>query len=473
MPVRNRFRRAAMLIAAANFLAPCTALAQSAAEPPAQPPAQPPVPPPAQPTDAPAPAHAEPAPTDPAIGPAEPGVNEPFLTFNPNYYDFSPGDNPTDPVAEIDEAFARRKGMITVPGLTPAIDFIRKPLDDLFEATGLRIAIAYTLLFQQASAGPGDRTAAAGDLDFMSDWTILGRGTLNTGRLIVTGEYRHKIGDITPNALGPEIGTLQRTTGGFNDRGWAVRDLHWVQSLFDGRFRVLVGRADVSDYVGGHRLQSINNSFSNRNFSSDSTTAYPAGHVFTLGGSVRPVDWFYVTGGAANAYGTSTTSDLQSLDQHEYFTFGEVGFTPSIKGLGWGRYAVLIWNMDQRDLLNLPSDNGYTFIIEQDFSDRFQIFARYGWANDGALTGIKSSGQFGMGYRGLLGNPLNLTGAAVGISEPANSTLRDETVVEVFHRFQLTDNSQFSVGIQGIFDPSNAPEDDALAVLTLRFRIAF
>jgi hypothetical protein len=312
----------------------------------------------------------------------------------------------------------------------------------------------------------------SGDLDLMSTWHLVDRNGPNRGTLVTTGEYRHQIGWENPNSLRDDVGTLQRTTGGFDDRGWAFRDFYYLQRLFDDKLRVAFGRADVSDFVGSHQLQGINGSFSNRAFSADSTTAYPAGHVLAAGASIRPVDWFYFTAGGTNAYGRSTISDLQFIDEGKFFTFGEVGFTPTIDGLGKGRYALLGWHMDERDLLELPSDAGFTVILEQSLSDRLRLFARHGWANDGVLTGIKRSTQGGLGITGLLGNDENLTGIAFGFSEPL-ADARDEKTIECFHRFQLTAHTQFSVGVQAIFDPSRAPDDDAIGVLTVRFRVAF
>lgn len=414
----------------------------------------------------------------PPESPITPAETQPAPDGAPSYgaesdrYEYTPGESADAPLAEISEAAGARTGMITVPGLTPLVESWRVGLDDLHRETGLRFAFAYTMLLQQATGSGGDRTGFSGDLDLMADWTFIGRGTANTGRLVATGEYRHSIGSQPPSDLRNEIGSLQSTTGGFNDRGWAVRDLHYTQRLFDGRLRLLAGRADASDYVGGHRLQGINNSFSNRNFSADSTTAYPAGHVTALGVSVRPIDEFYVSVGGTNAYGRSTINDMQYLDEGKFFTFGEAGFTPVIPDLGWGRYALLLWHMDDRDLLALPSDNGFTLIAEQDFGERILMFARYGWADSGVLTGIKQSGQIGLGYRGLLGDPLNMTGAAFGVSDPTAAGLDPESVFEIFHRFQLTSHSQFSVGFQSIFEPSRS-DDDFVGVFTFRFRLAF
>lgn len=387
-------------------------------------------------------------------------------------FEFSPGEGEEFTPGLEDEIEKPRRGIFDLSFVEAPIGAIVGWTDQLEKDTGLRLHFAYTMLLQQATGGAGDRTAASGDLDIMSSWTLIGRGTANRGVLVTTGEYRHQIGWENANALRGEIGTLQRTTGGFDDRGWAFRDFFWLQHLFDDKLRIIVGRSDVSDLVGSHRLQGINGSFSNRAFSADSTTAYPGGHVFSGSASFRPVDWFYVTAAIANGYGRSTISDLPFLDEGKFFKVGEIGFTPTIEGLGRGRYSVLLWHMDQRDLLNQPSDRGFTIVLEQDLTDRLHVFVRHGWAEDGRLTGNKRSTQGGLGYTGLLGSPSNLTAAAFGYTDPRNNG-RDEKVLEVFHRFQVSAHVQFSAGVQAIFDPTNAPQDDVIGVFTFRLRIAF
>ncbi len=421
---------------------------------------------PSEPTPAPASSAAEP----PNLPPDE--ASELTLESDAGDFEFSPGEGEEFMPAMEDEIETVRRGMLDLNFIEGPIRAYRGWADQLERDTGLRLNFAYTTVFQQASGGPGDRTRFSGDLDLMSSWTLVGRGTKDRGVLVTTGEYRHQIGWENPNSLRNDIGALQRTTGGFDDRGLAVRDVYYIQHLFGDRLRLLAGRSDVSELVGGHRLQGINGSFSNRAFSADSTTASPGGHVTSAAASIRPVDWLYFTVGGANGYGRSTINDWKYLDESKFFTFGELGLTPTFEGMGRGRYSVLFWHMDERDLLNSPSDGGFTIVLEQDLNDRLHVFARYGRADDGLITGIKSSTQTGLGYRGLFGSPDNLTAAAFGYSEPAGAG-RDEKVVEVFHRFQVSAHVQFSAGVQGIFDPTNAPDDDALAVLTFRLRTAF
>ncbi|MBX3387360.1 MAG: carbohydrate porin [Phycisphaeraceae bacterium] len=416
-------------------------------------------------------AQAEPTePTQPAE-PAPESVKESVYPYTP-YEPWTGGEAPTSTPIELEDIYVPRRGVLDMPALDRPFDQIVDWSRSLEVAIGLRLGFAYTMVFQQATGGPGDRAGSAGDLDLFGTWTLLGRGTKNTGQLVFSGEYRHKIGPISAFDLRNEVGSLQRTTNGFNDRGWVVRDLYWVQRLFEDRLRLGIGRADPSDFFGSHWMQNLNASFFNRAFSANSVVPSP-GHGTTGGFSIRPTDEFFITAGLSNMYGRSTINDWDTLDEGDFFTFVEFGFTPTIKDLGRGRYRLLIWHADARVDNGNPSDRGFSIVADQELGEVLQIFARYGFADEGTLTGIRSSFEIGLGFRGLLGAPNNLTGAAFAYSTAPSGGGQDEKILETFHRWQLTGFTQFSIGAQAIIDPSNNPDDDVVGVFSARFRIAF
>jgi porin len=354
----------------------------------------------------------------------------------------------------------------------PLFDALRGPLDELDSSTGLRIGVAYTTVFQLASGGIN---GFSGDLDIMTAWTLVGRGTKDTGTLVFTIEDRFRQADQPTSAIRGEIGSLQPPQNGFNDRGWVVRDVYWLQRFFEGQLRVLIGRADLTDFGGGHRLQNLNNSFSNRFFSANPTVAAP-GHGPAVGASFVPNDLVYVSAGLSNAYGTTTTSGFSTLDEADFFYSAELGLTPRIDGLGAGRYQLYLWRMDERSETGLPRDQGVSVILNQELGDRLLAFGRWGYS-DAKLSNIRSSAQAGIGYTGLFGGAGgrgdSLTGFAASWGEP-RAAGREEKVLELFHRFQVSRYSQFTVGGQIIIDPSNSPSNsDAVGILTLRYRVAF
>jgi len=156
----------------------------------------------------------------------------------------------------------------------------------------------------------------------------------------------------------------------------------------------------------------------------------------------------------------------------DIFSFGEIGCTPTFRGLGEGRYSVGAWHMDARDKFDLPEDSGFTLGADQNLGDRLQLFARYA-CSDGTLTNVRQMGQLGSGLSGLLGRTEDLTGLAVSLNVPRNAPSRNETVLEAFHRFQLSEYNQLSVGLQLIANPGNAPDHETAGVFYARLRTSF
>jgi porin len=385
-------------------------------------------------------------------------------------YDFSPGEAETTVYEELDDIFIDKEPVVDVRPLDAPFDAFRSLSVKIDEAIGLRIGIAYTMVFQQATGG---KSGGGGDFDLFGTWDLVNRGKADTGRLVWAVENRHKIGGRVASDLRPALGTLLAPTNGFNDRGWAVRDFFWQQNLFKDRLRIIVGRADPTDYFGAHRLQNKNALFFNRHISG--TAALPSpGHGLSLIGTLRPNELFFVSAGTSNAYGDTTKAEVESLfDEWDLFSFAEVGFTPKIEGLGQGRYTVSVFYVDPRDRgdQNLSHDSGFSFVLDQDIGENVQAFFRYNYT-DKSLNNIKHLVQGGVGVSGLLGSSNNMTGLALSYADP-DGPGRAEKVAEVFQRFQLTGFIQFSVGAQAIIDPTFAPDDDVIGVFSMRARVAF
>ncbi|MBX3355666.1 MAG: carbohydrate porin [Phycisphaeraceae bacterium] len=393
-----------------------------------------------------------------------------FPVRSPGDDGYTPGEGPTSPIKELDEIFAPRRGIIRIPGYDDALDALFDFFAKIDEDIGLRTGFAYTSVFAIASGGPGNRNGFSGDVDLMFAWTLLGRGTADTGTLVFTIEDRFRQSTQTANALGRVLEVLTTPVNAFNDRGFVIRDLHWRQRLFDDRLRLLVGRADPSDYLGTMMMANANNAYLNRSLATNPSVAWP-GHTPTLGATLLPTDWFYATFGVANAYGTTTTTGLDTIGDLDLFWGAEFGVTPTWEGLGTGRYRIFLWQTDARPNDNLPLDRGLSVVLEQNVGDSVFLWARYNYA-DATVTNIRQMAQGGFGLRGLLGSPDDLTGFGFSYGQPRVG-LRDEKVLEVFHRFQLTPRTQLTFDAQLIVDPSYNPTQDVLGVFAVRLRIEF
>ncbi len=379
-------------------------------------------------------------------------------------------DVPTDIPEEITEGKAERPNWLGITRDTDPFKDIEDGLNKLQKETGLKLGFAYTMLFQQASAGPGDRNAGGGDLDLLANWQLIGRDTKNVGELNASFEYRFQIGSQPPSALGPSIGTLIPTSNGFSERPLIVKELYWNQRLFNGVLRLIAGRIDMENYVGGQRMQSANTFFLNKAFSSNPAIAYPSIGL-GAGGAVLPTEWLYISGGVADANARTTQTGFNTaFDTGQLFSFVEVGVLTDIPDLGKGRQRLAVWHTDARPQDGKPSDEGYSLTLDQDFGQDFTAFIRAAHSK-GNLTNVKWLVEGGVGLKGVIGNDGDFSGLGVAYAQPP--TGRAETIVEVFHRFQLAPRTQFTLGIQGIFNPGNAPQDAALAVFEARLRFTF
>lgn len=357
-------------------------------------------------------------------------------------------------------------------GITPENDplspFMRL-LGGLKDKTGLTLGGAYTMLLQQASGGPGNRTAAAGDIDLMLSWKKQFNET-DYIRINSSFEYRFQVGSITPAQLGPEVGTLVPTTNGFGERPPVVKELFYDQTLLDGRLRWIFGRIDPENYVGGHRLQSANTFFLNKAFSSNPAIAYPSIGLGAAAG-IKPVEWFYMLAGCSDVNANITRTGFDTaFDTGELFAFAEAGGITKIDRLGSGRQRISIWNSSASSVKNRPSDQGISFSLDQELGPTAAIFVRAAYAN-ATVTNVRNLYEAGFGFKGLTGIENDFTGIAIAYAAPPDG--RAETIIEAFQRFQVALRSEFTVGAQLILNPGNAPDADAIGIFECRFRISF
>jgi hypothetical protein len=116
--------------------------------------------------------------------------------------DFSPGERTTNAPAELDEIYASHDGYLNDTGIDEPLGLLTNPLAKLYQATGLRLGAANTMLTMEPIGGQSSQSGTAYDIDVISSWTLIGRGSEDTGRLVTTFEYRERIGDQPPSALG-------------------------------------------------------------------------------------------------------------------------------------------------------------------------------------------------------------------------------------------------------------------------------
>jgi hypothetical protein len=370
------------------------------------------------------------------------------------------------------------------PGLFPGgpMSILVPPIEDFEKWTSenLRLDLGFRAAFgfQQASAGPGERTAASQDYRIygtfhLFNWEEENKGW--AGNIYTRFEYRAEMfTKITPFQINTQIGTLVPTTYGFDEHVPAIVQLYYEQFLFDGGLRLRGGKLDPDDYFNLGRFADDYRYFYNTLFSDFPASNHPSGGLGWNAQWYITPEWT-LTGGMTDVRGKKTTSGFETVDEGRFLSAIDVTYSPTIPGLGKGNYRVGFEHRDSFPDENRPQDNSYYINIDQEIAKDIAPFIRWGHGT-GNSTGVEDAFSVGLG----IDNPFDRRGDAFGFgfgfdtaSNPAPGGRDTEYVNEVFYRFQLTRAMQWMVGGQLIFDPINAPGDKALGIFEMRLVIDF
>jgi porin len=335
------------------------------------------------------------------------------------------------------------------------------------EQFGLQLGFDYNALYQGVSDALPDAEdqAASGVVRFFGRWTLFGRGTKNTGTLVFKVENRHRIGtDIPPSQLGFDAGYNGLTGTLFNDVGSFVGDLNWQQDFNGGRGGLIIGRYDPSDFmdVSGHANPW--DTFSNLSVLMNTSIALPD---FSAGAGLGHWigDQVLVLGGANDANGVIDEFEFFE-DGSEFFTFFEVGWTPTRAQRYANQVHATIWHVDEREEAGVPESEGIAIGGTWSAEEEWLAFFRAGWS-DGDAPLANTTATAGVMYRFF---KRDILGIGINWSDPSTDALRDQYTTELFYRFQFAQNLAFTPSVQWLVDPALNPDEDQIYVLGLRMR---
>jgi len=368
-----------------------------------------------------------------------------------------------------------RAAVFDVEGFAP----LQASRDAFYERTGFHIGSDYNSLYLNASDSLDDARSEAGSGVFRVyvKWDLLGRGTKNTGSLIVKGGNRNAYTELAPIELAPDLGYAGLLNLSHNDQGWRMTNLYWRQTFFDGEAVSYVGFVDVTDYTDLYPLTSYYTNFSNLVFGTGSGTVggLPDGALGAMLGAWL-TDHLYAIAGAADA-NPDQTDLFQGFsnvkDGFDTFKTFDIGWAAS-KDHPWSKNVHLTLYHTDRTKLGTPSGWGAHLSGSTTIGEHWSVFLRGGYGHDGGSP-LEASVSAGFGYEGL---PFGgLLGVGVNWGRPNDSTygqdLDDQYTSEVFYRFQVTRDIQFTPSLQLLGNPALNPDEDLVAVLGLRLKVTF
>jgi porin len=162
------------------------------------------------------------------------------------------------------------------------------------------------------------------------------------------------------------------------------------------------------------------------------------------------------------------------FNRHEYFKSVELGWTTSQNHAYLNNVHLTFWHVDEIEATGNPDGWGVNFSASYWVNECWMPFVRGGYTEDGGSL-LEASVSAGVGVNPIRGN--DLLGMAVNWGRPNENTfgpdLDDQYTVELFYRYQLTENIAITPDIQWLINPALNPEDDSLFLAGVRGRISF
>jgi len=359
--------------------------------------------------------------------------------------------------------------------------------DKLQKEHGLAFGVEYNSVYLRASDRlPGaDKDAAGGIFRFSGVWEAFGRGSAHPGNLSFLVERTDDFSNTGPSSfLGESLGYAGISNLNYNDDGWRLNTLYWDQKFQGGKYEVVGGYLDISDYVDVFPLVSPWTDFFNYAFSIGvGALDLPSDGALGFAGAAWLTNNVYTMAGFVdeNADATDPREGFDTFyNDREYFKHFEIGWTgASQEAYYLNNVHLTLWQADERDELGVQDGWGGVLSFNHTIGDKWLAFVRTGWAEDGGSL-LERSVSIGGGYTpggmATLGSASQL-GFGVNWGRPNDALLGpdldDQYATEVYYRWQVAQEIAITPSVQLLIDPALNPEDDTLWVFGLRARLAF
>lgn len=349
--------------------------------------------------------------------------------------------------------------------------------DRLKESSGFGFGVDYTAVYFGASAGLEADNAGSGILRLFGSWELVGRGTENAGAFVYKIEHRHGYTDVTPKFLGFNLGYTGMFSAPFNEDEFRVTNLYWRQGLGQGRFILLGGFLDATDYVDIFGMGSPWLHFMNLAFSTGAASiALPNDGLLGLAGAAWLSDHMYAIASIGDN-ASDPTDPFSGFDRfvnvNEYFTSAEIGWTTGHDRAYFDNIHLTFWHSDEKSEVGDPDGWGLNFSGTWLFDSKWMPFLRGGYAEDGGSL-LQKSISTGVGYQWVPGR--DVLGLGLNWGEPNETTwgegLRDQYTVELFWRWQLGSQLAVTPDLQLLINPALNQDESSIWVFGIRGRMA-
>ncbi len=333
---------------------------------------------------------------------------------------------------------------------------------DRLAENGFRFNIDYLALGQTTNADLGEAEAAGGIARFYGSWQASELGSL-TFKI----EDRHSYTDVAPQFLGLDGGALAITGTAFNDSGLLLTNLFWTQRAENGAWTLQVGQIDVTDFVDIYGLVSPYSGFQNLAFNTNPTINTP-NQGLGIAGGLKLSSNLYAVASIADANADSSDPDFDVFSDGNLFKSLELGYTSAFDRIYFDNVHLTLWHADAAEDGSRAEDYGAAFSAAWFVGNTWMPFFRAG-ASKGTAALYDRSVSTGIGY---YGRNTDLAGLGLNWAE-ARGVDGDQFTLEAFYRFSISPGLQITPSAQFISNPLLNPDQDSIALFSLRTRIVF
>ena len=342
---------------------------------------------------------------------------------------------------------------------------------DVKDSSGLQFSINYTANYLHASSTlPGRKKEAAGGVfDLTGSWKVFHRKEQDFGIVGFRVENRHRLGtSIAPNAIGSEIGSLWKPDVLWGEFDTTLSQLWYEKSWDEKSYAIRFGKLNTPAIYYDNHLLKVPYFLSQNEALIFSGIAFPSNGLGALGGA-----WIgeqvYLLGGIHDANGSPTTTGFDTFfETREYFTAAEIGWSPSQDLVKETNIHLTGWHSDARNEKGLASGWGLSFSAQHVIEKRWVALSRISYS-DTELTPTRLLATLGGGRKF---RSYDFLGATLSWGQASNRQLRDQTGLESFYRLMVTPRTSIIPTLHLIFNPSNNPNKDMIAILGIRARFS-
>lgn len=376
---------------------------------------------------------------------------------------------PSSAQAQLESDRVRREQDSRWPALDQALDPIEAWRQNLKERTGLNLSFDYQALYQKSSETlTGQDAGALGQARILGNWELFNRGGANSGSVVFILENRYRLGQpIAPSGLAGEIGYAGITATTFSDTESSLSVAYWSQTLADGRAGFVAGRIDPGDYSSILGYVNPRTTFSNYSILFSPVLPIPD-PGFGIGGGAFLTDQIYVKGLISDANGSLT--DVEWFPGgSEFYTYGEIGWTPERSQRFLTNVQLGVFHIDERFDAGVPSVKGAVLSANHTIHERLMLFGRLGWSDGSAATFAERAVNAGVLWRP--GFYDDLIGFGITMADLPDASLDWQTTVEAFYRLDISDNLALTADVQYLKNPGFNQNDPLIFGLRLRFNL--